>query len=196
MREKEYLQDFSEAQHKAVDAALETWSAFLFGKLATPGRFEQHLIVFDAIDKEGTTLQNLPPNFNRYILRTVGLDAVRSSSIAFVLSKMGKFIILGFIDVSYPRQWVGTKINANSGAVNRSNYTLPRQFGEYLIEEARRFAAVHGKISDTQRAKMDETMWRDLDRVARSGSFAAMRHDVRMAGRAAFEIHRSKDSTK
>jgi hypothetical protein len=109
MREKEYLQDFSEAQHRAVDVALETWSAFLFGKLATPGCFEQHLIVFDAIDEEGTTLQNIPPNFNRYILRTVDLDAVRSSSIAFVLSKMGKFIILGFIDVPHPREWVGPR---------------------------------------------------------------------------------------
>jgi hypothetical protein len=196
MKEREYLQDFSAAQREAVDEALKAWSAFLLDKLPHPGRFEQHMIVFDAVDAGATTLQDLPPNFNRYILRTVDLDAVRSESIAFVLSKMGKFFIVGFIDTSNPRQWKGTKINANTGAVNGSSYTLPRQFGQYLIGEARRFAEVYAKISDTQRDRMDETMWRDIDRVARSGTFAAMRHDVQMAGNAAFDIHRRKGRPK
>jgi hypothetical protein len=78
MKEKEYLQDFSATQREAVDEALKAWSAFLLGRLPHPGRFEQHMIVFDAVDAEATTLQDLPPNFNRYILRTVDLDAVRT----------------------------------------------------------------------------------------------------------------------
>jgi hypothetical protein len=196
MKEKEYLKDFSEAQRKAVDAALITWAAFLLGEDSNPGRFEQHMVVFDAIDPDGTTLQDMPPNFNRYILRTVDLDVVRSESIAFVLSKMGKFFVLGFIDAKYPRQWVGTKINANSGTINGSNYTLPRQFGDYLIEEARRYADIYAKISDTQRDRIDQTMWQNIDRVARSGSFAAMQHDVQMAGKAAFDIHGRKQGSK
>lgn len=192
MTEKAYLDDFSATQHEAVANALNTWRAFLLGKLPHPGRFEQHMIVFDAVKAEGTTLQDLPPNFNRYVLRTVDLDAVRNSSTAFVLSKMGKFFVLGFIDMTYPRQWKGTKINANHGTLNGSNYKLPRQFGDYLIAEARRYAEVYAKMSDTQRNRIDETMWRDIDRVAHSESFAAMRHDVEMAGKAAFDIHRKK----
>jgi len=193
MRENQWLHDFSDQQREAVDQGLETWGAFLLGKQPHPGRFEQHLIVLGAIDGEGSTLREVPANFNRYILRTVDLDVVRSSSTAFVLSKMGKFFVVGFIDVLYPRQWVGTKINATLGTVGGANCTLPRQFGEYLIEEAHRFAAVQRKVSDKQWARMDETMWRDLDRVARSGSMEAMRHDVRLAGRAAFGIHRPKE---
>jgi hypothetical protein len=88
-----------------------------------------------------------------------------------------------------PRQWVGTKINANSGTINGSNYTLPRQFGNYLFEKARRYAEVYAKISNTQRDRIDETMWQNIDRVARSKTFAAMQHDVKMAGKAAFDIH-------
>lgn len=194
MKEKAYLNDFSAMQQRAVENALNTWSDFLLGKTRHPHRFEQHMVVFDAVGREGTTLQNLPPNFNRYILRTVDLDAVRNSTDAFVLSKMGKFFVLGFIDVPYPRQWVGTKINANRGLISGSNYTLPRQFGDYLMEEARRYQEVYAKMSDTQRDRIDETMWRDIERVARSGSFAAMRHDVQMAGKAAFNIHRRKDT--
>jgi hypothetical protein len=185
MKEKDYLTDFSDTQREAVDAALSKWAAFLLGKAPSPDRFEQHMIVFDAINAEGTTLHGVPPNFNRYILRTVVLDVVRSNIIAFVLSKMGKFFVLGFIDVPHPRQWVGTKINANSGTINGSGYTLPRQFADYLIEEARRYA----KISETQRDRIDEAMWRDINRVTRSESFAAMRYDIQMAGKAAFDIH-------
>jgi hypothetical protein len=189
MKEKNYLNDFSNAQHEAADAALGAWAAFLLGETSNPGRFEQHMIMFDAVDPDGTTLQGMPPNFNRYILRTVDLDAVRSNSMTFVLSKMGKFFVLGFIDAMYPRQWAGTKINANAGTINGSNYTLPRQFGDYLFEEARRYAEVQAKISETQRDRIDETMWQNIDRVARSESFAAMQHDVQMAGKAAFDIH-------
>jgi hypothetical protein len=192
MRENEWLSNFTEHQRKAVEEALGAWVAFLLDKLPHPGRYEQHLILFNAIDGEGTTLRNLPANINRYILRTVDLDAVRNSSTAFVLSKIGRFFIIGFIDVPYPRQWVGTKVNANLGTVGGADYTLPRQFGDYLVEQARRFAAMHAKISDTQWARVDETMWQNLDRVARSGSMEAMRHDVRLAGKAAFGIHRSK----
>jgi hypothetical protein len=151
MKENGYLKDFNDTQHEAVDAALRTWAAFLLGETPNPGRFEQHMIVFDAIDADGTGQQSMPPNFNRYLLRTVDLDAVRSDSTAFVLSKMGKFFVLGFIHAKYPRQWVGTKINANSGALNISDYAVPRQFGDYLFEEARRYAEVYAKISETQR---------------------------------------------
>ncbi len=189
MKEKGYLNDFSEAQRDAVDAALGTWAAFLLGQASNPGRFEQHLIVFDAIDPDSTTLQDMPPNFNRYILRTVDFDAVRNDSIVFVLSKMGKFFVLGFIQAEYQRQWMGSRIAVNSGIFNISDYTMPRQFADYLFEEARRYAEVYTKISSKQRDRIDATMWQDIDRVARSGSFAAMQHDVQMAGKAAFDIH-------
>jgi hypothetical protein len=186
MKEKDHLNKFSDAHRVAVDAALSKWAAYLLDKAPNPGLFEQHLIIFDV---ERTTLHGVPANFNRYILRTVDLDVVRSNSILFVLSKMGKFFVLGFIDVPYRRQWVGTKINAQFGIIKNSGYKLPRQFGDYLIQEARRYAQIHAKISEAQRDRIDETMWRDIDRLARSGSLAAMRHDVQMAGKAAFDIH-------
>lgn len=190
MRENNWLEDFTDEQRKSAEKALATWATLLLDEVPHPGRFEQHLIVAGA--EESPTLPDLPANINRYLLRTVDLDVVRSTSTTFVLSKMGRFFILGFIDVRYPRQWVGTKINANEGTINGAEYTVPRQFGEYLTEEAHKFAAVHAKISDAQRTKMDATMWRDLNRVARSGSMEAMKHDVRLAGKAAFRVHRPK----
>jgi hypothetical protein len=170
---------------------MATWKALLLGQVPHPGRFEQHLLVFVAVEE--SSMGDLPANFNRYILRTVDLDAVRNSSTAFILSKFGKIIILGFIDVQHPKQWVGTKIHVTKGTIGGADCTVPRQLGDYLQEEARGFSAIHGNISPTQRAKITETMWKDLDRVAKSGSMEAMKRDVKFAGKAAFDIHRPKE---
>jgi hypothetical protein len=152
------------------------------------------MLVLGAID--GLSAADLPANINRYILRTVDLDAVRNSSTAFILAKLGRIIILGFIDVAHPKQWVGTKIQVGTGKVGGADVTVPKQLFDYLIEEAHRFAAIYINISDTQRAKMTETMWKNLERVGKSGSMVAMRHDVKLAGKAAFDIHRPKNHEK
>lgn len=76
-------------------------------------------------------------------------------------------------------------------SVGHRRLALPPFRSAARLKEAHRLAAVHAKISDVQRAKMDATMWRDLDRVARSGSIEAMMRDVQLAGTAAFDIHRS-----
>jgi hypothetical protein len=191
MKDNEWLSNFTEPQRNAANEALQTWAKFLLTKTSHPGRFEQHLLVLGAIEQ--SSIGNLPANINRYILRTIDIDVVRNDSTAFILSKLGKIIILGFIDVAYPKQWIGTKVHVHKGTVLGADYTVPKQFGDYLIAEARRFAAIHANISKTQRARMDEAMWNSLGRLAKSGSMEAMRHDVRLAGRKAFEIHRPKD---
>ena len=166
MRENGWLMRFSERQRTAVDHALEHWAKFMLGKLPHPGPYEQHVIMVGSIDS--STLGGLPANINRYLLRTVDLDVVRTSNTAFVLTKMGKFFLLGFIDVLHPRQWRGTKINANRGHIGQTDNIVPSQFWDYLKDEARRYAATHNRISERQRRKIDETMWGDLDRVAQS----------------------------
>ena len=126
----------SEEQRKAILCALDGWRKFLMGDTPHPGVFEQHVLVLGPV--ESWSGRSVPANINRY-LRTVDLDVVRSSSTSFVLTKLGKILILGFIRVEFPKQWVGTKIYVNAGTIGGANQTVPKQLGEYLIEEARRF---------------------------------------------------------
>jgi hypothetical protein len=105
---------------------------------------------------------------------------------------MSKYFVLGFIDLKDPKQWRGTKIHAREGLFGSGNFTMPVQFRDYLFDQAKKYGASVAKISDTQHKKMDGLMWKNLDRVSKSGSFDAMRHDVRIAGKAAFEVHRPK----
>jgi len=185
------LNHFSDTQRDAADRALKAWSDFLFDKLPHPGVFEQHLLPLDAIQSyEGG---DLPANINRYLLRTVDMDTVCNDRTAFVFSKVGRFVIVGFIDLREPRTWSGTKVHVREGVIEPRSYSLPAKFAEYLIGQARRFAEIHKKISPRQREKIDENMERNLEQLADSESFAAMDHDVRLFGTAAFDIHRADD---
>jgi hypothetical protein len=128
----------------------------------------------------------MPPNINRYILRSVDIDVVWGGNSAFVYSKLGRFVVLGFIEMPRPRQWVGTKVHVKHGVVGPSSYTLPVQFGEYLMDKAKRAADVQGKLSEKQNRKIEESYRNDLDRATISESFRAMSEDVRLFGSKAF----------
>jgi hypothetical protein len=185
------LEHLNLTQQAAVKQTLDVWSKVLLDRLPHPARHEQHLLLFDAVTKNST--DELPANINRYIFRTVGMDVIRSESTTFVFTKMGKFIVLGFIDVRHLRQWVGTKIHIREGMVGAGSYTVPIQLRDYIVDKAKRYASLVASISDTQQAKIAEAAWKDLDRVALSGTFDAMQNDVELSGQAAFDIHKPKE---
>lgn len=190
MRDDSLLDHFNDAQTAAVDQALATWGAFLRGEISNPRQFEQHLIVLDTV--ADARAAGLPANFNRWIHRTVQVDPVRNPDSAFVLTKFSKFLLFGFIDMPRPREWEGTKLGVRQGSVGTGRYVVPSQLREYLIEQAGAFAEIQLDISEKQWAKIDDTMWGDLDRLARSESLKAMKADVDEFGEQAFRIHRPR----
>lgn len=190
MSEEGGLDTLSEAQKTVAREALETWAEFLKGSVRHPGKFEQHFLPLDAVGN--STDRNLPANINRYLLRTIGIDVVQSSDTTFVYSKLCKFVIFGFIDVKHPQQWEGTKVRVGGGVIGPRKYALPHQLRGYIVEKANQVAALHRGMSENQRKVIDATMWRDLDRVASSGTFEAMRHDVDIFGQPAFDVLRPK----
>lgn len=169
---------------KSVDRAEAVWKDFILGRKPHPEKHEQHFLPLDAI--ESHTIPDMPPNMNRYILRTVDIDTIHSEQSAFIYSKLGRFIIVGFIEEPDPRQWKGTKVHVNKGIVKPQQYTIPGQFEKYLQGKASRMTKSHSQISKKQRKKIDETLMKDPDRVANSESFNAMSHDVKLFGDAAF----------
>ena len=186
--EEKDISHYPETLQESALKAQKIWKEFLLDKRQHPDRNEQHFLPLDAI--ASFTDPNMPPNINRYILRSVDIDAVWGGKSAFVYSKLGRFIILGFIEMPQPRQWVGTKVHVKHGVVGPSSYTVPIQFGEYLMDKARRFADVQGRISEEQNRKIEEAYRKDMDRAANSESFRAMSEDVRLFGRKAFRLEK------
>jgi hypothetical protein len=130
----------------------------------------------------------MPTNINRYLFRTPEITVASDDRDAFTYAKLGPFIILGFIAMAYPKQWVGTRVNTHGGTLRLSRrYTMPKQFWGFISDRANRSAAVIERISEKQTAKIAETYRANMDTAAQSDLIRVMHQDVQLFGRRAFQ---------
>jgi hypothetical protein len=189
IREATGLNHFSEALRREAERALSKWSEFLLGRQPHPGKYEQHLLPLDVLVEH--TVTDMPPNINRYLLRSVEIDAACSDRQAFVYVKLPYILLLGFIHITHPREWEGTKVHVRQGLLGSSQYSFPKDFLEYMTGRARRMKEIQETISDNQREKIKQSFDKDIDRLARSETFKAMHADVTLFGSEAFSKSRN-----
>lgn len=184
------LNHFPPNLHEIAKKAHSTWADFLLDRCPHPDQHQQHFLPLDVI--ECFTHPGMPPNINRYILRTVDIDAVFGGNNAFVYTKMGRFLVIGFLNMLRPRDWQDTLVHVKRGIIKPQSYTVPAQFGDYLISKANRFAEVNDSISERQDKLIEETFRKNIDKIANSETFTAMHHDVRLFGEAAFKKDKAR----
>lgn len=175
------LENFSNELKEKANRTHQVWKEFLLGKRPHPDTHEQHLLPFDVIDNH--TLDNVPENINRYILRSVDTDAVAGERMAFIYSKLERFIIIGFIEMPNPRNWDGTKVHINHGSVGPNNYTLPVEFSDYFMGQASKAIEVQKKISNKQNMIIEKTFLKNIDTLAATETIRALSEDMRLAGK-------------
>lgn len=163
-----------------------TWRRFLLGQLPHPGRFQQHIIPFEAIASISNPKVDLSPNLNRYLMRTIDMDLCRSKTTNFVYCKLPRFAILGFIHDERPNQWQGTKVRLKQGRIEPQRYKLPFVFFEYLNGKARRETELSAGISPRQLEKIEQTFRANVEKFVGSDAFVAMQNDIEMFGDDAF----------
>jgi hypothetical protein len=132
------LDHFSREMTEKAKNTHKIWKEFLLGKCSHPGKNEQHILPLDSIKSH--TVDEMPTNINRYILRSVDIDAVFGKKSAFIYSKLERFVIIGFIEMPKPNQWKGTKVHVKHGVIGPKNYILPIEFGDYFMDKARKAA--------------------------------------------------------
>jgi hypothetical protein len=179
------LLHFSPSQITATNRALSVWSQFLLGQIPHPQRFEQHFIPFDE-EIALSSLSSLPPNINRYLLASIDMDVGASATTAITYVKLGRFAIIGFIDVPNAKQWIGTKVPVRGGIIGPRSYVLPISLLDYLTDRAKKESAAGERISPKQHRKIDAAFLKDPTAATQSATFKAMRDDVKMFGDAAF----------
>ena len=167
-----------------INDALHEWAQFLLGNRPDPGRHEQHMFVVDVVG--GTSIANAPPNISRYLARAIDLDVARNQDSAMSYAKMGKFVLFGFVAMKYPRRWEGTKLHVRHGRFGQHDIELPADVGDFIVERARLAAEKYSQVSERQQTKIRQSYEQDPDRVLRSDTLRAMRHDVLMFGSGAF----------
>ena len=101
--EKTSLVDLPEGHRAAAMSALDTWARFLRGEVPHPGSFEQHLLVLEHLGSyRGSPL---PPNINRYAMRSIEMDAGWTDQVGFTFAKMG----------ASPRETRSVRLSPSSG---------------------------------------------------------------------------------
>jgi hypothetical protein len=175
----------NEKQRHAAAQALDVWREYLLGQRVHPGRYEQHLVAFDAI--RGPVGRGLPPNLNRYLLRAEELDLAASSTSAFVYSKMGRFAVFGFIDVEQPKHWRGSRVKVSQGAFSPTTYELPEALWRYLVDRMHAAWRQMDSLSRLQSQRVETDFIRDVDRYVGSDFVRAMELDVELFGGEAFK---------
>jgi len=178
-----HLNDWDSESLAHVVKAEKTWREFLLGVKPHPGAHQQHILPLDQIE---STTGDLAPNINRYLMRGVDMDLCRGGKTIFTYTKLGRFIVLGFVHEPNLNSWRSTKVNANRGIIGPKKYTLPRSFWDYVDQKARRMAELLNSVSDRQKSNIDESFKKNVDRYIGSDEYQAMLADISMFGDAAF----------
>ena len=169
------------ARLHVADAA---WRDVLLGKRPHAGLQQQHMLPLDQI--ESTTGMGLVPNINRYLMRAVQMDLCVAGDTIFTFVKLGRFIILGFVNEPKMDRWKGTKVLATDGFIEPRKYAVPGMLAHYLNEKADKMAGALRSMSDAQHTKVDKAFRDNVDQYIDSDAYDAMVADIEMFGDAAF----------
>lgn len=175
-------QDMSVEERAWGEAACARWEAFLKGEVPHPGEFEQHLLPLAPITSH--TTPRLPSNANRYLLRALAMDVVWSDKDGFTYTKFGRFALFGFLRRPADK-WQGTKVHVRDGSIGSRSYGIPGHVGSYIVQKMDQYREITKSMTETQHDKVETTVLADIERFARSDTFAAMQHDERLFGESA-----------
>ncbi len=186
------LNHFPDNLMNSVDTALQTWKEFLLNKRPHPARFEQHILPFPGLIKNHSD-PKMPSNINRYITRSIDIAAASSENAAFTYAKLGRIILIGFIEMPNPNHWHHTKIHVNRGNLAKKHYKAHETFRNFMYYQARKAQNSMKKISDKQWDRISEDYEKQSDKYRASEMFKAMTHDFILFGDAAFDDVRKQN---
>lgn len=170
---------YTTEQHRLMDEAEIRWRDFLKSNVPHPGKFEQHLLIFDII--ESTTVKGLPNNFNRYMTGAVTLDIVGSEKTLMTYAKLGRFNIFGIIQLG-PNKWENTKIHVRHGVIQAGQFVVPKGLLNLFREKAMLAAQATEALSPVQQELIRRSVDGDLARFTQSDQFRSMQADAEMFG--------------
>lgn len=185
--------EYSHDAEELMTEALGTWKAFLLDQVHDLAPFHQHMILFDAIESM-RNIAHLPPNMNRYFLRTIEVNlALSQGNPAFIYTKMGRMAVWGFLNCRNSDHWKDTKINVGAGVIG-GNVIVPEGFLNYLVDRAVKVACEYEGLSDKQSVVVERSYRKNMERAVRSETWRGLDEDVRLFGEeAAFSKIRNSE---
>jgi len=182
------LKSFPSDKLPLLEQAAEAWRALLCGQGNSISPFAQSFIPLGYI--ESATVSDLPPNFNRYLGRSVAVDLVTSDTHSFIYTKLPFMVFAGVIQSNRSEEWANTSLALEGGRFGGGKeICVPGQILSYMFDCARRMIGLNKNLSEKQKALIKDTAIKNLKRVRSSKSVEAMLRDVEFFGVAAFEAN-------
>ena len=149
LRSKNIKEEKPEDYNNTLDKAERHLEMFLLGTETNLYQYEQHVYPLEPI--ESTTQTGLPPNINRYFLRTMAMDIIGNSTDLYIYTKLPSFIILGTIKAKEVKRMRSSRIALKSGRLSPREYWWPDGLIKYIIEKAKTATETYNKIPEKQR---------------------------------------------
>lgn len=169
---------------QALDHAESHLESFLLGQEANLYQYEQHLFPLESI--ENTNQHGLPPNINRYLLRTMSMDIIGNARDLYIYTKLPKFILLGVVKAKDVNKMRSSRIALKSGKISPRDYWLPDGLINYVIEKANASRAAYDRIPESQQNRIDREILGNPQKVVNSNLFNAFMHDYNQFGKKVF----------
>ena len=130
---------------------------------------------------------DMPSNFNRYISRSVDIDAFSfGDQEACTYVKICRVLLLGFISIAHPSRWRDTKIHVKQDTLRKRHYRVPSQISSFLYYKARRQQSLERELSDQQLKKIHKDYQQNAEKFPESDMFHAINRDYTLFGKEAF----------
>lgn len=188
------LADYSDAQMKLVNEALEVWRKYMLDELPNPQKFEQHFLPMDIVSSH--TFKDFSPFMNRYLTRSFQFDILTSEDCIIVYTKLCRLLLFGFIKEKNSSIWQGTKIKVNKGDISPRTYRVPEGIFHYLNDKANEAHSMLESMSDKQKEIIDKHRDENIDKFIDSDVYRALERDVYFSGGSAFSPKKFKEPIK
>jgi len=165
---------------EAIDAAERHLAKYILGEVNNLNQYEQHLYPLEKI--KSTTERSLPPNINRYFLRTIAMDIIGNNNDIFIFTKMPSFVILGCVKVRQLNKIRSSRIALKKGQISPRDYWWPDGLSNYMIDKATKISEIYSTIPEKHHEKIDEYLRKNPEKAVNSKSFEAFLHDYERFG--------------
>jgi hypothetical protein len=159
------LKNFRGRHGWQLNDTLETWKDYLLCGRTDIGSHSIHLVPFCGVVEH--TMENVPSNINRYLMRAVEMDVVVSDENAFTYAKLGPFILVGLITYPDRAEWMNTEI-FTSGYFGPGGFHAPGMLLRYLFGRCDRLAELEGGLSSRQLEVIQASYEKKRDRFETS----------------------------
>jgi hypothetical protein len=180
----------NEDEKTELSRAEKTLREFLTRKIPNPGKYEQHFFPMGALPNMRDP--EAPNNFNRYLLRSMGCDIIRSPNEILIITKLPSMLVIGFVKPFKPNIWNSSKARMQGKLKPQSNF-LPAGMRPYLFEKSRYVQRLHDGLSERQKSKIRDAVKENPDMVANSETFRAFAADLSSFGPEVFEKESEED---